>query len=120
MTPPVNTGSMPKLSAEMPKVQIYGPEVCPRCKSTMAFLERHSVPHEKVVVEPGSPEQDYVKGRLGYQTAPVVVVTMPDHPTLHWDGERIDMMIALARLCRNVREAKDTSTPVEPGEHPQY
>lgn len=96
---------LPKAATAMPTITIYGPVICPNCQKATNLLDRHGIPYTKIDLEPGDKNHCYVKDELGYETAPVITVAFDDR-TVHWGGHRLDMLMALKRLCAQVITAQ--------------
>lgn len=93
---------VPKTAREMPEITIYGPEFCPNCTRATNLFDRQSppVPYTKVDIEPGDVNHRFITEKLGYSQAPVIVVAFDGaHRDVHWGGHRMDMLMALTRLC---------------------
>lgn len=89
---------LPKTAATMPTITVYGPPQCPNCDRATTLLARKGVAHTKVDIEAGDAHHRYVTEELGYAAAPVITVEL-DHRTVHWGGHRMDLLMALSRLC---------------------
>jgi glutaredoxin-like protein NrdH len=110
---PVTMKDVPTTAIAPPEITIYGPHECPNCDKAMEHFDRKDIAYSKVDLEPGDANHVYVKDTLGYSTAPVIVAKIPGHRTVHWGGHRIDMLMALTRLCRNGIQRADENRTVD-------
>ena len=98
MTPTV-MGDIPKTAHAAPEITIYGPHDCPNCDKAMKLFDRNTILYNKIDIEPGDEKHRYVTEKLGYMQAPVIIVTLDTGRIIHWGGHRMDMLMALTRLC---------------------
>lgn len=100
---PTTASDLPNAIAHPATITVYGPEVCPRCDSTMKQLDRHGIAATKIIIEPGDENYAYVTAELGYMSAPVVILEAIDAETLqpvkiHWNDHRMDMLMGLKTM----------------------
>lgn len=100
---PTTVADLPNAIQRPATITVYGPEICPRCESTMKQLDRHGIAATKIVIETGDDNYNYVTQELGYMAAPVVVLEAIDAETsqpvtVHWNEHRIDMLLGLKAL----------------------
>ncbi|MFI9629260.1 glutaredoxin family protein [Streptomyces sp. NPDC052042] len=89
---------IPKTTHSVPEIKIFGPHECPNCGTAMKLFDRHGIDYTKIDLEAGDENHRYVTEDLGYLQAPVIVVEL-GRKTVHWGGHRMDMLMALVRLC---------------------
>lgn len=75
-------------------VRVYTTPACVQCRSTKRWLDRHGVTYEAVDLSRSPDDLAAVKS-LGYEAAPVVIVSTPTGDA-HWYGFRADL---LAEFC---------------------
>ncbi len=69
---------------------------CVRCRGVEIAMGRSNIQYQKVMLNEDSEAYDYVK-RLGYDSAPVTVVTEGDEVLDHWSGLYVDRIKELAK-----------------------
>lgn len=107
---PSTIDDLPKTAASIPQITIYGPHECPNCEKAMKFLDRQNVAYSKVNIEEGDEDHRHVTEDLGHQAAPVIIVGL-EHNTVHWGGHRMDMLMALVRLCtKGIKTNQEAAT----------
>lgn len=99
MSPLSTMRSIPRTLPSPPTVTIYGPEMCPNCDKAKAMLDAKGIEYTKIDIEHGDDDYRYVTETLGYRQAPAIVVEHEGKTLAHWGGHRMDMLMALVRLC---------------------
>ncbi len=87
---------LPRQAQTIDTVKVHGPQQCPQCDATLAFL-KDKTPAEKVELKPETELYTTIVRTLGYRQAPVVFVEI-DGKTYHWGGHRIDLLLRLNAL----------------------
>lgn len=94
---------LPKVISAEPTITIYGPHDCPNCDKAMVALDRQKIDFIKIDLEDGDANHFYVKHTLGYDTAPVIIVSFGDFDDVVWGGHRLDMLMGLMKLIKTFR-----------------
>ncbi|MDX3275566.1 MULTISPECIES: glutaredoxin family protein [Streptomyces] len=97
--PPVNSMDLPRTMRVLPTITIYGPHDCPNCDKAIQLFDGKGIAYTKVDLEPGDENHRHVTEKLGYQQTPVITVKLEGQRTVHWGGHRMDVLMALGRLC---------------------
>lgn len=100
---PANALDFPADPIREPRIEIYGPPVCPNCDKAMGLFDRADVEYTKITILDGDSNHEFVTKTLGYGAAPVIVVTFDGKRIVHWGGHRQDMLTGLTRLIRKLR-----------------
>lgn len=79
-------------------ITIYTTPTCSQCTLTKNWLTREGIPFETVDITQSPEAEALVKG-LGYQRAPVVIVSGGPDEGLHWTGFRPDLLTTLANAA---------------------
>jgi len=82
----------------MPIVTVYTKPACVQCNATYKALGKHGINYSTVDVSVDADARDYVLS-LGYQQAPVVVITADNGDIDHFSGFRPDRIKAVASLA---------------------
>lgn len=90
---------LPKELHALPRITIYGPTICPKCKQAMNQFDSKNLAYTKIDIEPGDSNYTFITKKLGAQSAPVIVVEFDDEHSIHWSDHRMDMLMGLTRLC---------------------
>lgn len=104
---------LPKVISAEPTITIYGPPVCPNCKKAMIAFDRQKVAYTKIDLEDGDVNHVYVKHTLGYDTAPVIIVSFDGFGDVVWGGHRLDMLMGLMKLITTYRATAQAENPQE-------
>ncbi|MCQ9179054.1 hypothetical protein KMT30_08405 [Streptomyces sp. IBSBF 2953] len=95
----VNSMDLPQTARVLPTITIYGPRDCPNFDKAIQLFERKGIAYTKIDLEPGDENHRHVTEKLGCQQTPVITVKLEGQRTVHWGGHRMDMLMALVRLC---------------------
>lgn len=79
-------------------ITVYTTPLCMGCKMTAKHLDKSGIPYRKIDVTQ-DPDAAVHVAQLGYTTAPVITVTLPDGLD-HWHGYRPDRLDALTYLSK--------------------
>lgn len=99
---------LPKTAGSAPTITVYGPPDCPNCDKATRLFDHKAIAYTKVDLEAGDVSHRYVTEDLGHQQAPVIVVELENGRTVHWGGHRMDMLMALVKLCTKGIVSTDT------------
>ena len=82
------------------RITVYTKPMCIPCRATLRALDMAGVRYVERDIASDSTAEEVVRA-LGYATAPVVTVHLPDGVD-HWSGYKPDQLAALAYLATDV------------------